>query len=581
MKWLAVLVLAVPALALLPLPAAAEETRPNVVVLLVDDGGFMDFGGYGGEAATPNINRIADQGVRFSNYHTSPLCAPSRAMLLTGLDNHRTGVGTIPEVVTEDQRGSRAYKLSLLPEVDTIADRLKEAGYQTYMTGKWHLGREEGDLPNHHGFDRSFTLDASGADNWEQRSYMPYYDIAPWFEDGEPADLPEDFYSSRFFIEKMIEYLDSRDRQRPFFSYVAFQAIHIPIQAPRDFIDRYSGTFSEGWDVLRDQRFEKAKALGLVPEGAEPPVPHPSLRAWESLSEEDRAHYETSMMVNAGMIEAMDHYIGQLLSYLEAEGELENTVFVITSDNGPEFNDPSTNAAFLSWMSQNDYHLDREQLGGKGYLGAIGTEWASAAAVPGSLYKMYATEGGTRVPLIVSGPGVNQGMGFNGALNFVTDLAPTIAEMAGLDATGMDGRSLIPLLNGEATQVYGAEDEIGLEVAGNAALFKGDYKVTRNTRPHGDFVWRLFNLADDPAESRDLSEAMPELKSEMLAAYARYEEALGVVAVSADFDIVAQIQANTTAVVLQRNLPRFVAMGVGVLVVLVGLYLLIRRRRSA
>jgi len=576
MKWLAVL-----ALALLPLFAAAEETRPNVVVLLVDDGGFMDFGGYGGEAATPNINRIADQGVRFSNYHTSPLCAPSRAMLLTGLDNHRTGVGTIPEVVTEDQRDSRAYKLSLLPEVDTIADRLKEAGYQTYMTGKWHLGREEGDLPNHHGFDRSFTLDASGADNWEQRSYMPYYDIAPWFEDGEPADLPEDFYSSRFFIEKMIEYLESRDRQQPFFSYVAFQAIHIPIQAPREFIDRYTGTFSEGWDVLRDQRFQKAKALGLVPEGAEPPVPHPSLRSWESLSEEDRAHYETSMMVNAGMIEAMDHYIGQLVSYLEAEGELENTVFVITSDNGPEFNDPSTNSAFLSWMSQNDYHLDREQLGGKGYLGAIGTEWASAAAVPGSLYKMYATEGGTRVPLIVSGPGVNQGTGFNAALNFVTDLAPTIAEMAGLEATDMDGRSLLPLLNGEATQVYGSEDEIGLEVAGNAALFKGDYKVTRNTRPHGDFVWRLFNLADDPAESRDLSEAMPELKSEMLAAYTRYEEELGVVAVPADFDIVGQIRANTTAVVLERNLPRFVAMGVGVLVVLVGLYLLIRRRRSA
>ena len=573
--------LLMPMLLLLPALAASAVERPNVVVLLVDDGGFMDFGGYGGEANTPNINAIADRGVRFSNYHTSPLCAPSRAMLLTGLDNHRTGVGTIPEVVTEAQRDARAYRLSLLPEVDTIADRLKAAGYQTYMTGKWHLGREAGDLPNHHGFDRSFTLDASGADNWEQRSYMPYYDIAPWFEDGEPADLPDDFYSSRFLIGKMIEYLDTRDRQAPFFSYVAFQAIHIPVQAPKEFIDRYAGVFSEGWDALRDQRFERASALGLVPEGAAPPAPHPSLRPWRSLSEADRQHYEASMMVNAGMLEAMDHYIGQLVTYLEAEGELSSTVFVITSDNGPEFNDPSTNEAFISWMNQNDYHLDRERLGGQGYLGAIGTEWASAAAVPGSLYKMYATEGGTRVPLIVSGPGVEPQQGFNGALNFVTDIAPTVADMAGADAAGMDGRSLLPLINGDASRVYRDTDEIAMEVAGNAALFKGDYKITRNTRPHGDFLWRLYNVAEDPAEAHDLSADLPDLKSQMLAAYSRFEDQLGVVPVPKDFDIVGQIRANTTAVVLRRNLPTFLAIGIGALTVSAVLFLMIRRRRAA
>ena len=573
--------LLMPLLLLFPVLTASAADRPNVVVLLVDDGGFMDFGGYGGEASTPNINAIADEGVRFSNYHTSPLCAPSRAMLLTGLDNHRTGVGTIPEVVTEAQRDARAYRLSLLPEVDTIADRLKAAGYQTYMTGKWHLGREAGDLPNHHGFDRSFTLDASGADNWEQRSYMPYYDIAPWFEDGEPADLPDDFYSSRFLIGKMIEYLDTRDRQAPFFSYVAFQAIHIPVQAPKEFIDRYAGVFSEGWDALRDQRFERASALGLVPEGAAPPAPHPSLRPWSSLSEADRQHYEASMMVNAGMLEAMDHYIGQLVTYLEAEGELSSTVFVITSDNGPEFNDPSTNEAFISWMNQNDYHLDRERLGGQGYLGAIGTEWASAAAVPGSLYKMYATEGGTRVPLIVSGPGVERQQGFNGALNFVTDIAPTVADMAGADAAGMDGRSLLPLINGDASLVYGETDEIAMEVAGNAALFKGDYKITRNTRPHGDFVWRLYNVAEDPAEAHDPSADLPDLKSQMLAAYSRFEDQLGVVPVPKDFDIVGQIRANTTAVVLRRNLPTFLAIGIGALAVSAVLFLMIRRRRAA
>ena len=147
--------------------------QPNFVVVLVDDGAFMDFGGYGGEAHTPNINALADRGVRFSNYHTSPLCAPSRAMLLTGLDSHRTGVGTIPEVITPEQKGQPGYELRLLPEVETVAETLKTAGYQTYMTGKWHLGQDQNDLPNRHGFDRSFALDASGADNWEQKPFMP------------------------------------------------------------------------------------------------------------------------------------------------------------------------------------------------------------------------------------------------------------------------------------------------------------------------------------------------------------------------------------------------------------------------
>ena len=172
-------------------PTLASATKPNFVVLLVDDGAFMDFGGYGGEARTPNTDQLANEGVRFSNYHTSPMCAPSRAMLLTGLDSHRAGVATLPETIAEEQRESPGYALHLLPGVETIADLLQTHGYETFMTGKWHLGRGQGDLPNDHGFDRSFALGASGADNWEQKSFLPFYDEAPWFEDGTPATLPE------------------------------------------------------------------------------------------------------------------------------------------------------------------------------------------------------------------------------------------------------------------------------------------------------------------------------------------------------------------------------------------------------
>ncbi len=315
---------------LLPMTAPAQ---PNFVVLLVDDAGFMDFGGFGGEARTPHINRLADEGVSFSNYHTSPLCAPSRAMLLTGLDSHRTGIATIPEVVTDSQADTPGYALRLLPGVKTIADHLGEAGYEAFMTGKWHLGRGPGDLPDAHGFHRSFVLDASGADNWEQKPFMPFYEEAPWFEDGQPAQLPGDFYSSRFLIDKMMEYLEARDRQKPFFAYVAFQAIHIPVQAPREFTDRYQGVYTDGWDALHKQRYQRAKQLGLVPDAASPPEMHPSLRPWHTLTATEKAHYERSMMVNAGMLEAMDHHIGRLIAYLESTEDLDNTVFVITSDN--------------------------------------------------------------------------------------------------------------------------------------------------------------------------------------------------------------------------------------------------------
>ena len=565
-------------LVLLLLLPNVSLAQPNVVVLLVDDGGFMDFGGFGGEANTPHINRLGDEGVRFSNYHTSPLCAPSRAMLLTGLDNHRTGVATIPEVLTEEQKNSPAYAQRLLPGVKTIADLLKDAGYQTFMTGKWHLGRGEGDLPNSHGFDRSFALDASGADNWEHKSFMPFYDDAPWFEDGKPARLPDDFYSSKFLVDKMVEYLETRDRQNPFFAYVAFQAIHIPVQAPREFTDRYEGVYDEGWHAILERRFEKAQELGLVPADAVPPAMHSSLRQWESLTPEERVHYERSMMVNAGMLEAMDHHIGRLIAYLETKGDLANTIFVVTSDNGPEFGDPTTDSFFSLWMSQNGYHTDLDRLGEKGYMGAIGPEWASAASVPGSLFKMYASEGGTRVPLIISGPGIAP-QNFNSALTFVTDVAPTIADLAGISSQ-MDGRSLLPVLNGDETRVYQEDDPVGLEVAGNSALFKGRYKLTRNTLPHGDAKWRLHDLLLDPAEVRDLSVDLPELRTELLADFERYADQMGVVALPDDFDIQAQIGLNTRDKMLARMIPTIVAVVIFGALGLALIYAFYRRRRT-
>src|SRR5688572_5995724 len=192
------------ALALLAVqPAAAQQARPNIVLIVVDDAGFTDFGAYGGEARTPNIDALAQRGAQFSRYYSSPLCSPSRAMLLTGMDNHRTGHSTIIEVLPPELRGRPGYTMRLEPGVVTLAERLRQGGYRTYVTGKWHLGHGPGDLPDSHGFDRSFVLDASGADNWEHRAYMPYYRTADWFENGERARLPSEFYSSQFIVDRM------------------------------------------------------------------------------------------------------------------------------------------------------------------------------------------------------------------------------------------------------------------------------------------------------------------------------------------------------------------------------------------
>lgn len=537
--------------------AESSAKQPNIVVVLVDDAALMDFGAFGGEAATPNIDALAERGAMFTQYRTSPLCAPTRAMLLTGIDNHKTGVATIPEVIPDEHRGQPGYTLSLEPGVLTIADRLRSVGYRTLMSGKWHLGDAEDEMPQNHGFDRSLALAASGADNWEDKSFMPYYHEAPWYEDGKPYDLPEDFYSSKYLVDKMIDYLEMTDPDKPFFAYLPFQAIHIPVQAPAEFTANYKGKFDEGWHVMREARYQRAQELGLIREGA-PIAPMPAnSRDWNSLSDEDRALYAALMEVNAGMLEAMDFHIGRFMDHLKDAGTFDNTIFLVTSDNGPEQNRGDDSAILAIWMHFNGYHINLEGVGEVGSWGFIGPEWANAAASPGDLFKFYTTEGGIRVPLIISGPGVEPMRVDSPAM--VTDLAPTLLDLVGApktaladDTVSMTGRSLFPVLTGATDSVYGADDIRALEVSGNSALYKGDYKITRNNPPAGDSRWRLFNMADDPGETTDLSESEPDIMQDMLASFDAYSREMGVLEMPAGYDTVQQITINSASKVLEH-----------------------------
>jgi arylsulfatase/uncharacterized sulfatase len=564
---------------------AQDPDRPNVVIILIDDAALMDIGIYGGEARTPNMDALAQRGAMFLQYRTSPLCSPTRAMLLTGLDNHLTGVSTIPEVLPKEHKGQPGYTMALEPGVLTLADRLGAAGYRTLMSGKWHLGETADEMPDKHGFQRSFSLAASGADNWDDKSYMPYYHDAPWWEDGEEVSLPEDFYSSEFIVDKMIEYLGQTDASKPFLAYLPFQAIHIPVQAPPEFTANYDGVYDEGWHVLRQQRYERAQDLGLIARGAPlAPMPEDS-RDWDGLSEEERTRYIAMMQVNAGMMEAMDHHIGRFIEHLKSEGQFDNSIFIIASDNGPEFNRGDHDWRLNLWRSLNGYHIDADRAGLRGSWGFIGPEWANAAASPGALYKFYATEGGIRSPLIIAGPGIAAARIESPAM--VTDIAPTVLDWVGApaapeDTKPMTGRSLAPVLRGELASVYGPNDIRAIEVSGNSALYKGDWKITRSMPPVGDAQWRLFNMMEDPGETVDLSETQPDTMADMLASYAAYADSVGVLEMPEGYNSLEQILKNSTERMRKRYGWMLIIVGLIFLAFLYGLYrgarALMRRR---
>ena len=570
-------------LAVSTLAAAAE--RPNFLIVILDDIGFTDLGAYGSEMRTPHFDAQAERGALFSNFHVSPTCAPTRAMLMTGVDSHLTGVPTLEHLMLPEQLGQPGYEGELNTRVATLAEQLAPAGYASVITGKWHLGRSSTSLPAARGFDRSFILDASGADNWEHRTYLPLYDRAEWWQDFDFVDtLPDDFYSSAFIVDRMIDYLGALPPDQPFLSVVSFLANHIPVQAPRDYVERYDGVYDAGWHALARERHAAAIARGLVPEGTPMPAFPEGLRDWSELSPEQQADSAMSRQVAAGMLEAADHHFGRLMTWLQESGRHDNTVVLILSDNGAEFNAPGDRPAFRAWLRTQGYSRDLETLGERRTYAWIGPEWAAASSSPLSLFKFHAAEGGIRTPLIAAGPGIAAQDPLH-AFSFVTDIAPTLLELAGVEpVAGVEpftGRSLAPLLRAEAERVYGPDEAVGMEMSGQAVLFRGDYKLARNLPPFGDRRWRLFNLAEDPGETRDLAAARPELFAEMQAEYAAYKERVGVRPVPPDFDGQARITMLGREA-FRRNYGGWLALiGLGLLAAISVPILLRRRRRKA
>lgn len=568
--------------------AGAATQRPNIVVLVADDWGFSDVGSFGGEIATPHLDELARRGMRFSNFHVAASCAPTRSMLLTGVDNHKAGIGNLRESMPQEHLGKPGYLGSLNTRVVTVATLLQDSGYRTYITGKWNVGSEPHNRPNQRGFDRSIIQGDTGSDNWETgKRYLPHGPKVTWFEDGKEPVMPAEFYSSEFFIDKAIDYIRSGATSgKPFFAYVGFQANHVPVQAPKAFIDKYKGRYDQGWTALRQARRDKAVQLGLVPRDT-PMVTMASTADWAALSVDDKRYQARLMEVYAAMADAMDHHVGRLVAHLKASGEYDNTVFVFLSDNGPEGSDYANARLWL--MTQ--YTRGLERLGGKGAYVVPGPSWASASASPLATYKFYSGEGGIRVPLIISGvAGMPQNQ-LNGGLAHVTDIVPTLLDLARVVAPGpsyrgqtiepLAGRSLLPVLTGAAPSARTATDSIGYELSGNSAYFQGDLKLVRNLAPVGDGAWHLYDLRLDPGETRDLKHQRPDEFKALQAAYGAWAAAHGVLPIPEGYQPARQVMINTFVnywIPAYRNTVLGTLAGV---LGLVALFVVLRRRSRA
>ncbi|MEN9924113.1 MAG: hypothetical protein RL268_239 [Pseudomonadota bacterium] len=579
-------------------PAAAvaqqpAKKRPNFVILLADDWGFTDVGAFGGEMATPKLDALAANGVRFSNFHVAGSCSPTRAMLQTGVINHRAGLGNMPETVPPEHLGKPGYETHLNNRVVTIGDLLRAQGYRTYLTGKWHLGHTQDTLPTARGYDRALALSQSGADNFENKPNLLLYERADWTEDGKPAQLPARFYSSTLIVDRMIRYIDGgRASGKPFLASINFLANHIPVQASDADIAAYKGRYDAGWTALREARRAGAIAKGVMPAGVRM-VTMGTTRDWSAITPNEREQRAGAMAVYAAMATAMDREVGRLIAHLKAIGEYENTVFVFLSDNGAEATDPMEMTRMSRWNAWVLYDQSIAQQGRPGSLTAIGAGFASAASSPLRGYKFTANEGGLRVPLIMAWPG-NPAFQKNrvaGTFAHVTDIVPTLLALAGAPAQEgqfagravepVIGRDLTPALRNASAAVHDPDQPFGYELSGNAALFKGDYKLVKNLPPYGDGRWRLYDIVRDPGETTDLSGREPARYAAMQADYAAFARANGVLPMPEGYTAPKQIFENALDTLLVPRLLAAAPYLAGISGLLAALVVCVRRRRKA
>jgi arylsulfatase len=494
-------------------PAVAAE-RPNIVVVLVDDLGFSDIGCYGGEVPTPNLDRLAARGVRFTQFYNTPRCSPTRASLLTGLYPHQAGLGWLDNMVEPKSRGIHG---KLLPRCVTIAEVLHEAGYFTAMTGKWHLGQQHGCVPWKRGFDRSLNS------RYGEVYFPEEADLRPGTKDlylnGEELRknspvFGKDWYSTDLFTEWGLKFIDeARKENKPFFLYVAQGAVHFPLRAPKEVIEKYRGKYRNGWDRLREQRHAKQIEMGLVdPRWPLAPRP-PESPAWNTLTPDEQKRFDEIMAVYAAMIDRIDFAMGTLVEGLKKRGVLDNTLILFLSDNGgnAEGGPPGETRG-------------EGPIGGPQSYVKLGMNWAMLANTPFRRYKHFTHEGGISTPLIAHWPAgipVARRNALEKQPGHVIDIMATAVDLAGAkyprERDGqviepMQGVSLRPAFEGKP---LGRTQPMCWEHEGNKAVRDGKWKLVLRHR----LSWELFDMEADRTEQHDLSKQHPEVAAKLEAAW--------------------------------------------------------------
>lgn len=486
--------------------AAAPSERPNVVVMLVDDMGWSDIGCYGGELKTPHLDALAKDGVRFTQFYNAARCCPTRASLLTGLYPHQAGVGHMTDE-RRDEKGNAlpGYSGRLNDTSVTIAEVLGQAGYFTAMTGKWHVGQNLGVVPDKRGFQRTLTAAAGGFYFPEAKNARLFYNGEEVAKDKEGGPVPKEWYSSDLWADFGLKFVDEAlAAKKPFFLYTAFNAPHFPLQAPEEDVARWRGKFKAGWDKLREERYRRQIAAGLINEKW-PLSPRPAeVPAWDSLTPEQQERYDHLMAIYAAVIERMDRAVGQLVDGLKQRGQLDNTLILFLSDNG------GNAEAGVQGRSNG------KNLGSVDSDVFIGQCWATLNNTPFVRYKHYTDEGGISTPLIAHWPnGIPAAR--RGVLEkqpgHLIDILATAVDASGAEypkefhgkaITPKAGTSLLPALKGEA---LARSQPIFWEHEGNRAVRDGDLKlVALENQP-----WRLYDLSADRSEQHDLAAARPEV----------------------------------------------------------------------
>lgn len=533
-----------------PRERRAPGSAPNIVLVLVDDMGYSDIGPFGSEIETPNLDRLAAGGHRLTNYHTTPVCSPARAAMLTGLNPHRAGFASVANF----DPGFPNLRLELDDDVLALPEILRGHGYATFAIGKWHLTRDalmhdgapKDTWPLQRGFDRYYgTLEGCNS------FFHPNRLVA----DNSPLDIeqtPDDYYLTDDLTDKavgMITALRANDSRKPFFLYFAHHAMHGPLGAKPADQARYRGRYAEGWDRIRESRLARQIAAGIFPAGTPLPdrdaAPGFGVPAWEALDPETRDLYARYMEVYAAMVESVDASVGRILDTIEALGELDDTIVIFTSDNGGtmEGGPEGTRSYFSRFVFQPglpadweaDVARDPELIGGPRTMIHYPRGWAMASNTPFRFYKGQTFAGGVRVPFLVHWPrGLpreTDDAGLRHQYQYVTDIVPTLLDLTGLPSPGVrggapaksiDGVSFAPVLR--SPDAPSTHHEQYAEFGGNRGYYRDGWKIVTNHRPGTAFEdgeWELYHVASDPNELHDRAADEPALLAELASAWER------------------------------------------------------------